>query len=500
MTLRPVARVLLGHGLGNWVAVLAGFGYLGILAPQLDAQTVAWPVFWWAVATSLGVNVGVVWLLLRLARPVGLLLEAAAQGAEVPERLAAEGRRRALSLPLVFGAISVLVWLASAALYVPFHFAWGLPREVAAHIVVFCLSMTVIGSTLAHYNVERVVRDVVLPALPPGGRAVPAGVLQISLRGKLILLVVSAAVVPMLLVTALQLSALSTAAGTVYVGAVFVGLGVLQGRAILGSVARPIAGLSAAFRLVGQGDLQARAAVESADHLGRLAAGFNDMVEGLRRAETVKSTFGVYVHPRLVEDVLAGKVALGGELRQATVLFADVRGFTSMSERLPAPEVVRFLNAYLDRMVEAIVEAGGTVDKFIGDGIMAGFGVPLAVEDHAFCAVRAGLEMLRRLDAWNAERGAGGEAPVQIGVGLHTGEVVAGSIGSSKKMQYTLIGDTVNTASRLEQLTKDVGVRLVVSEATWRAVEGRVQGRALAPVRLKGKADPVQVYEVTGLD
>jgi adenylate cyclase len=146
-----------------------------------------------------------------------------------------------------------------------------------------------------------------------------------------------------------------------------------------------------------------------------------------------------------------------------------------------------------------VVEEGGTVDKFIGDAVMASFGVPVAQSDAALRAVRAGLGMLERLAAWNVERARAGEPPIEIGIGVHSGDVVAGNIGSTKKMEYTVIGDTVNTSSRIEQLNKRLGTRLLVSAQTHTQVADAVEARALEPVMVAGKSRPVLVYEVTGL-
>jgi adenylate cyclase len=243
-------------------------------------------------------------------------------------------------------------------------------------------------------------------------------------------------------------------------------------------------------------DLSARAHVVSADAIGRLGDGFNAMVEGLRRARFVEETFGRYVTPQVRDEILAGKIPLGGERRRATVLFCDVRGFTALSEKLPPEEVVAVLNAYLNLMVDALVEEGATIDKFLGDGILAVFGVPLAQEDGARRAVRAALAMLARLDVWNAERKSAGATPLAIGIGVHSGEVVAGNIGSARKMEYTIIGDAVNTASRIEGLNRQLGTRLLVSSEVHAEVASHVDARALDPVEVRGKAKPLALYEI----
>ncbi|MFQ5559288.1 MAG: adenylate/guanylate cyclase domain-containing protein, partial [Nitrospinota bacterium] len=178
-----------------------------------------------------------------------------------------------------------------------------------------------------------------------------------------------------------------------------------------------------------------------------------------------------------------------------SILFADIRGFTSISEGLPAKDVVWILNRYLPEMVEVIFEHKGTVDKFIGDAIMAFWGAPVRDENHALNSVNTAVEMFRRLEGLNLgpfkEKGL---PEVRIGIGIHTGTVVLGNIGSEKKLDYTVIGDNVNIASRLEGLTKTYGISVLITEETFMELEGRVPCRIIDLVRVKGRQNPVRIY------
>ena len=219
----------------------------------------------------------------------------------------------------------------------------------------------------------------------------------------------------------------------------------------------------------------------------------------------LRQMFGRYVSDEVVEKLLASghRLDLGGELLQVTILFSDIRNFTSICEKLIARDVVEMLNTYFSKVYEPILKEGGTVDKFIGDSIMAVFGSPVPYKDHALRALRAALGMIetaREFQSWMDQHFAGKDLPVfAIGIGLHTGEAVIGSMGSPKRMEFTAIGDTVNLASRLENLTKELGWAIVASSATIQAAGPSVVTGQQENVTLKGRKEYVQVYEVIGL-
>jgi adenylate cyclase len=225
-----------------------------------------------------------------------------------------------------------------------------------------------------------------------------------------------------------------------------------------------------------------------------------------RERARLRHIFGKYVSDDVVEKLVASKKPpdLGGEALPVTVLFADIRSFTTLSERLSPHEVVEILNAYFSRACEPILDEGGSVDKFIGDAIMAVFGSPVAHPDHARRAVRAAVGLAavaRDFAAWVAERFPGRGLPAfAIGVGLHTGVAVVGNIGSPRRLEFTSIGDTVNTASRLEGLSKHLGWAIVASRETVEAAgAGVITGRR-EELRVKGRQEPVVVLEVMGVE
>lgn len=245
---------------------------------------------------------------------------------------------------------------------------------------------------------------------------------------------------------------------------------------------------------VGRGDLETRAPVASNDEIGAVAEGFNRMVEGLRERERIRDTFGKYVSPEVRDEILAAGSSQGGYIREVTILFSDLRDFTPWVESLAPDEVVRDLNTYFTLMEGAIRAHGGLVLQFIGDETEAVFGAPLPEPHHADHALAAGRDMRRRLEAWNETRRAAGRVPLRHGIGIHTGEVLAASIGSPERLSYALVGDPVNLASRIQGLTKEVGGDLLVSGETVRRLKEPFALEALPAVRVKGRSAEVEVY------
>jgi adenylate cyclase len=220
-------------------------------------------------------------------------------------------------------------------------------------------------------------------------------------------------------------------------------------------------------------------------------------VEG-REKRKVKHLFSRFVARDVYNQLLAdpSRAALGGTRRDMTVLFSDMRGFTALTEKGVPEDIVAMLNEYFTRMVQVLFDHRGTLDKFVGDMVMALFGAPLDDEEHADHAVQAALAMVRALDVLNKDWAAFGMPTLDIGIGINTGDMVAGNIGSKTIMSYTVIGDAVNLGARLESLNKEYGTRIIISEHTRSRLKGRYDMRPLGSVTVKGKSQPVAIYEV----
>jgi adenylate cyclase len=223
------------------------------------------------------------------------------------------------------------------------------------------------------------------------------------------------------------------------------------------------------------------------------------MVDGLKERDNLRSTFGKYMSASVMEHLLAGKVVLGGESLRVTILFTDIRSFTTISERMDPQQLVGLLNEYFTEMVSIVMQEDGVVDKYIGDAIMAVFGAPVSKPEDAVRAVRAAVRMRTALESLNVRLSQRGIPALRTGIGIHTGEVVAGNIGSDKRMEYTVIGDPVNVASRLETSTKDLGVDVLISEDTFGLTKHVIEARPVREITVKGRAKPVMTYEVLGL-
>ena len=223
------------------------------------------------------------------------------------------------------------------------------------------------------------------------------------------------------------------------------------------------------------------------------------VLEDISNEKRVRSTMARYMSKEVADQLLAaGEEELGGKDQKVSILFSDVRGFTTISEALGARETVSMLNEYFTEMVDVIFDHGGILDKYIGDAIMALFGAPFASPEDADNALLVANEMMIELAALNAKRTKEGKRPLDIGVGISTGDVVVGNIGSTKRMEYTVIGDSVNLASRLEGATKYYAAKILLSEFTVADLRRPALLREIDLLKVKGKDKPVAVYESLG--
>jgi adenylate cyclase len=284
----------------------------------------------------------------------------------------------------------------------------------------------------------------------------------------------------------------------IYVTAFMILLGVAGAVALATVLSRPIFRLVEATQVIAGGNLTLEVPVTSNDELGVLTASFNRMVRSLREKEMIKRAFTRYVAREVVEEVLKDPehLMLSGERREATVLFCDIRGFTTLSERLTPEQVVSLLNEFYTTAIETTFKYDGTLDKFLGDAVMCVFGAPIAHPDHAARAVKTAIDMRSALTDLSKRRSMRGLDPFEVGIGVALGEVVAGTVGTEERMEYTVIGDSVNVAARLQSHAKAGSI--LISRRTYEAVHDLVEAVSRGPMKVKGKEEEVEVYEIVG--
>lgn len=279
----------------------------------------------------------------------------------------------------------------------------------------------------------------------------------------------------------------------------FLLLGIIFMAIFVTLLVKPIGLLVNGVMAIAGGDLDQKINIKRADELGELTDAFNNMAKSLREKEVIKGAFSKYVTKSVVDRILEHKdgLKLGGEKKVVTIFFSDIRGFTPMSEALSAEEVVHILNEYFTAMTAIIFKYEGTLDKFMGDAIMAVYGAPIEYPDHAERAVLAAVEMSEKMKELQAKWRTEGKKEVNIGIGINTGEVVVGNIGSNERMEYTAIGDNVNLTQRLESVAEKG--QILISAATYEKVKHKIDAVMLDPIKVKGKTDKVLAYSVTGL-
>jgi adenylate cyclase len=415
-----------------------------------------------------------------------------------------EARREVLQYPAAVALISLAMWFVAA-----FFFGFLPTGAWQAGLAVFGVG-GVVTPAIVYFAAGAMWRPVVWLFFPDGHTG-GVGAWQNSIRWHLLLGFVLVGVYPAVL---LSLTAVSRAEALTFaenpdviLQNLYLALGVISlvataaGIALAVLVSRsildPLQRLRDGMGRVAQNDLAVSLLSDSNDELGYVSQGFNEMVSGLRRAEVMRNLLNLYVSPEVAREALEHGTKLGGQLIECSVLFSDIRGFTSLSEQLPPEQLIDLLNRYMSRMVDVVIANGGLVNKFGGDSLLAVFGSPLnPADDHAAQAVRAALHMQKALKGFNVEQITKKQPELQIGIGLASGPVVAGNVGGEGRIEYTVIGDTVNLAARLQDLTKQMGRSILASAATVNEA-ARVMPFAAEPmdaIQVRGKSGPVEIY------
>ena len=275
--------------------------------------------------------------------------------------------------------------------------------------------------------------------------------------------------------------------------------GIIASILLVNFMVRPIGYLVEGVRAIGEGNYDVKVKLKTNDELGLLTNIFNDTAKSLKEKEFLKGAFSTYVSSNLMDQILKDpkKLSLSGNRVKATMLFTDIRGFTSMSETMEPESVVAVINEYLTLQTDKVFKWEGVLDKFVGDCVMAVYGVPVPKEDDAYRAVRTAMDIRDGVDKLNMIRKKTNKQCVGIGIGVNTGDVVAGNMGSPQKMDYTVIGDNVNLAARLE--ANAPAGNIFVSESTVKETEDKIEYKQLDSISVKGKKAPVKIYTPVSL-
>jgi len=447
-------------------------------------------------------------LILLYEKPIRFYAKRVFLGLPVSEEVTLKARKRLLNEPFFLIALSFSVWLAAAFLYSGMFWVYEARSEIIENACLLSLYTGLITSTVAFFVFEFVMQRRVVPFYFPRGRlsAVP-GALRLRIRTRLIAFFFASSLIPLVIIlneireahyfVEDPTAALERLQSTVpSVITVFLATAVWLTFLVSSNLTKPLQEIIRVLKEIRNGVFDYQVQVTSNDEIGYTGDVINEMTEGLKERDFIKETFGKYVTKEIRDEILSGRVSLDGELKEVSVLFADLRHFTPMVEAMPPKEVVKIINGYFREMEEAIREHRGLVLQYIGDEIEAVFGAPISIEDHALRALEAALEMKRRLKAVNEDLASKGYPALAHGIGIHTGMVLAANIGSPNRLSYALVGDTVNLASRLQSLNKDLGTDILLSAATRSRINGAFLFKEWPETKIKGKQEAVKIFSI----
>ena len=418
--------------------------------------------------------------------------------------------QKVVNLPIKFSLLGILGWILSFILevifciYAKFTFNINL-TYILFSTLVFIVLESIFSFVVSYFVTETVNRSAVLPRLFPEGKVskIP-GVKKFSLNFLFIFFFVTVSVFPIIFILSSFVSVqinnqIPINWNTIKISIILFASSLALTIVFMRIFTVPLTKLIAGTEKITNGDYSVKVKNISNDELGVLSDTFNEMAESLKEKEFIRDTFGKVVDPEIRDHLLSGNISLGGENCDVTVMFCDIRGFTSLSENMQPEVVVNLLNQYFTQMEKCISKNHGVINKYIGDAVMAIFGAPVKTSNHAFNAYNAALEMKKSLTELNKIFTEKKLPQLAFGVGLHSGVVLAGNIGAENRMEYTVIGDTVNTASRIESLCKKYNTDFLISESTFNKIvknspEVISKLKYIDQTEIRGKIEEVKLY------
>ncbi len=494
VALAPLIPHLLGSAFNIWynMVIIDPLLREGHLRERFISTVIVWNVIVYPITLA-------VWLgLIFSLRPA---LHQVLGGEAMPEQLE-WSRRRLVNLPWYGVIVAGIAWLLCIPVFLISLALTGrhLSPQLLWHLPISFGVSGFIAITQSFFLIELASYWGLFPVFFRNIRPDQlSGIRPISLRTRGLMWAISVGICPigslLLLIFAPPSPGTNPQWFGFFVGTIGIAFGLCSAVLIGRSVTQPVHQLRAAAQAVTEGRLDVQVPLRRADEFGALIAEFNLMVTGLREKEHLRQTFGLHVGHKAAKQILARDPGLGGTEQEITIMFVDIRSFTARSAHLTPGRAVRLLNEFLRVMVEVVEgEHSGMINKFLGDGFIALFGVDNSTREHADEALAAGRAMQRKLEALNAERAKRGEDSIEIGIGINTGPAIVGSIGSPDRMEFTVIGNTVNVASRIEGLSKVVGASLLISKATRDALERAPELRSFPGQKIKGVDELVEVF------
>ena len=510
---------------GNLIGALLAYMYFSEINPIFHArhETIAFyaPVFF---------IIGTIFLILSALSvaklwksPLMKFLKEEEAIDSLDEEFARKLKERAIQMATFSAILTLLAWLAAG-------FIFGLLEPVVSQIIlgieppdlISCIrrffGITVVGGSVTtlfiYFATESVWRKAIPEFFPEGNLNQVRNVFKLSVRARLLIVFISINIVtlPLLGIAAHSkaqalhsadaisraqiLSSLSLE--IVFITAISLITSIILSIFVSKSVSIPLNNIENAMKEVERGNLDVRVKIISNDEIGSVAEGFNLMVNGLKDFEAIKDSFGKYVSLEIRDEILSGRVPLDGEMKRVTLLFSDLRDFTPFVESTHPKQVITLMNQYFTEMTESIKKYRGLVLQYVGDEIEAVFGAPVRFDDHPDMAVEAALEMRKRIILLNKNLEKQGVNAFRHGIGIHTGAVLAGNVGSKDRISYAMVGDTVNLASRIEGLTKQHSCDILLSQTTYSLLTGNFITEQLPAVRVKGKKEDVMIYKLVG--
>lgn len=445
-------------------------------------------------------------LTIRYEHSIRRYLDMVYLGEPIPEDFKVTVHQRLLNEPFFLIALDLAIWITAAVLYPLIYWVYGASHAVIIGPFFLSLYTGLITVTVAFFVFEFVLQKRVVPYFfPNGGLYMTPKTIRIRIRTRIIAFLFACNLVPFLAILNTLAETLFTNLGpaTILQGLrstmlanslIFMGVGIWLAFLVSSNLTRPLQEIIRVLRGVRNGDFDKTVRVTSNDEIGYTGDVINEMNDGLKERDFIKETFGKYVAQEVRDEVLSGRIPLDGEMKEVTILFADLRDFTPMTESHDPKLLIKIMNSYFKEMADAIQHEGGLVLQFLGDEIYAVFGAPISRTDHPDRAFRAGVAMNQRLVELNEHFSKQGWPALRHGIGIHTGEAIAANIGSPDRLSYLLVGDTVNLASRLQGLTKELGTEIIMSQATRSRLEEDVPLKELPPTRVKGKSQPVEIF------